>query len=72
MKDGENLGLGLGLGVVLGFVVAQQAWALWQVASKNPARTLARHANQAPKGRRLLARSMIGWRREVWPSGCSG
>lgn len=39
-----------GLSIALGYVLIQQGWALWQIASKNVKRTLDTQANEAPKG----------------------
>jgi len=41
---------GVGLGVIGGYIVAQQSWALWQIANKRVERTISTHANQAPSG----------------------
>ncbi len=40
----------IGLGTATGYFLAQQAWALWQVASKNVEQTLKTQHNQAAKG----------------------
>jgi len=46
----RGFGLGAGLGLAGGYVLAQQGWAVWQLARSNPEHTLSTQANQAPKG----------------------
>ena len=50
-KGGGRFGLGLGLGTLAGYLVAQQAWAAWQLLKVDVARSLATYANRAPRGR---------------------
>lgn len=50
MSDNGKRWLGLGLGTLLGYVMAQQGWALWQLANKDVKHTLRTHTNRAPKG----------------------
>jgi len=42
--------LGLGAGALGGYALAQQAWAIWQLAGRDVRGELAAHANCAPKG----------------------
>jgi len=42
--------LGLGLGAVLGYIITQQLWGIWQLLNADVHRTLATQTNQAPKG----------------------
>jgi len=48
-EDGRRW-LGFGLGALLGYVLAQQGWALWQLTTKDAERTLRTHTNRASKG----------------------
>jgi pimeloyl-ACP methyl ester carboxylesterase len=50
-EGGGGFGLGLGLGMLAGYLVAQQAWAVWQLLKVDVAQSLATHTNRAPKGR---------------------
>jgi pimeloyl-ACP methyl ester carboxylesterase len=49
-KRRRKLWLGAGLGTVVGYLLAQQGWVLWQLANKNVEHTLNTQTNQAPKG----------------------
>jgi pimeloyl-ACP methyl ester carboxylesterase len=49
-RKSSKLWPGLGLGSLVGYVVAQQAWAIWQLANADVERTLNTQANAAPKG----------------------
>jgi pimeloyl-ACP methyl ester carboxylesterase len=50
-RKSSKLWPGLGLGSLVGYVVAQQAWAIWQLANADVERTLNTQANEAPQGR---------------------
>lgn len=49
-RGSGKLWLGLSLGSITSYVLVQQAWALWQLASINVQHTLDTQTNQAPKG----------------------
>jgi len=48
-KNGKRW-LGLGLGALLGYVLTQQGWAIYQLATKDAQRTIKTHTNRAPQG----------------------
>jgi pimeloyl-ACP methyl ester carboxylesterase len=50
-RQSSKLWPGLGLGGLAGYVLAQQAWAFWQLVNADVERTLDTQANEAPKGR---------------------
>ncbi|HET92193.1 MAG TPA: alpha/beta hydrolase [Chloroflexi bacterium] len=57
MRENRKRWLGFGLGTLLGYVLAQQGWALWQLAIKDTARTLRTQLNRAPKGITFLEKA---------------
>lgn len=42
---------GIAAGLLGGYILTQQAWALWQLIWARPEETLKKHANRAPQGR---------------------
>jgi pimeloyl-ACP methyl ester carboxylesterase len=50
-RKSSKLWPGLGFGSLIGYIVAQQAWAIWQLANADVERTLNTQANEAPQGR---------------------
>jgi hypothetical protein len=48
-KNGKRW-LGPGLGALLGYVLTQQGWAIYQLATNDAQRTLKTHTNRAPQG----------------------